>query len=74
MFVYTSGVDLPPGMPVFNYNWELMGMHHTSTKGFHVNQATRVDALFNFLLSIRHLLTHAELDMMLEAEVYEVDQ
>jgi hypothetical protein len=61
-------------MPVFNYSWELQGLHHTSTKGYHINQATRVDAIFNFLLRTRHILIHPEIDMMLEAEAYEVDQ
>lgn len=74
MFCYTAGQELPQGLPVFDYAWELQGIHHTSTSSYRINQATRVDSIFSFLLTVRHMLSHPELDMMLESEPYEVMQ
>jgi hypothetical protein len=72
MICYTAGHSIPAGMPIFNYEWELIGIHHTSTQAYKINQGTRVDALHKFLLGIRHIIPNSELDMMLETEPYEL--
>lgn len=74
MFTYTAGTELPPGIPIFDYNWELQGLHHTSTLSYKLNQATRIDVIYQQLLAMRHLMPHPELDMMMEADAYEVKQ
>eukprot|EP00359_Climacostomum_virens_P010384 CAMPEP_0204902034 /NCGR_PEP_ID=MMETSP1397-20131031/3427_1 /ASSEMBLY_ACC=CAM_ASM_000891 /TAXON_ID=49980 /ORGANISM="Climacostomum Climacostomum virens, Strain Stock W-24" /LENGTH=540 /DNA_ID=CAMNT_0052070477 /DNA_START=290 /DNA_END=1912 /DNA_ORIENTATION=- len=74
MFTYTAGTELPGGLPIFDFNWELQGIHHTSTLQYKLNQATRIDMIYQQLLSMRHLMPHPELDMMMEAEGYEVKQ
>lgn len=70
MFSYVTGHDLPQGLPVFDYLWDLQGVLHTTTS-YKVNQATRVDVIYNFMLSVRHMVSHPELDMMLETNSYE---
>ena len=37
MFCYATGKVLPSGLPIFDYNWELQGMHHTSTSSYKIN-------------------------------------
>jgi hypothetical protein len=72
MMCYASGKTLPCGLPIFDYNWELQGIHHTSTTAYKINQATRVDAIFRFLTGVTHLLRHNELNGLLEGEPEQV--
>ena len=50
-FCYTSSYGVPNGLPIFNYNWEVQGMHTTFTPSYRINQALRIDVVFEYAKS-----------------------
>ena len=51
-FGYATGKKLPSGLPIFDEDWELQGIHHTSAREFREQAATRVDSIWHFLKDI----------------------
>jgi hypothetical protein len=70
-FSYPSIQKLPPGLPVFSYEWQLQGLHRTQGDGYMLNQATRIDSIYKYLFSIKHLLRNRELELMVQGDDFE---
>ena len=63
-FTYGGGEDSLAGYPVFSANWDIQGLHHTSTLWYKYNQCTRIDTIFRNLASVPNLKQHPEYDVI----------
>ncbi|CAG9315199.1 unnamed protein product [Blepharisma stoltei] len=65
IFSYMAGGYVAPGMPIFDLNWKLQGIHHASIAAYRFNQGTRIDMIIKTLCSVKNISSNFELNKLL---------